>query len=333
MQQKLTAAAVLFAALALAACGGSPATTTPQPTPAPSADVSDDTDDGAKTLASVTFKTTAAQAHALGISALAAAAPTAPVSVTLAVKQAKEGTKYAGQKRAFLGWKLYGKTFPAVLTGTTSGTYSLALVDAAGQPVKSGAGKDLVKKGALSVALPLASGTLNTSRSRSTSYATTAGACAVAAYSLSLPDGSSDAQGSEQAPLMVCEPGVTPPAPAPAQQPAATLEGVTLATWFYDGGQGVEARARLDHLPSGVNVATRYEFQDAEECGAGDRYGRYGSGSWSKIAPDTYAQAINEQDMVNGQGIAYTFTLTQDGQTRELSGLMCYRPELVALPM
>lgn len=87
---KLTAAA-LFLSLALASCGG-PQATTPPPAPAPSAEVADDTDDGARVLASGTFKMNAAQAvRSLGLRDLATAAPTAPVTVTVAVKMGTAG--------------------------------------------------------------------------------------------------------------------------------------------------------------------------------------------------------------------------------------------------
>lgn len=74
--------------LALASCGG-PQPTTPQP--APAAEVADDTDDGARVLASGTFKMTAAQAvQSLGLRDLTsvqlAATPQSATSARLLVQ-------------------------------------------------------------------------------------------------------------------------------------------------------------------------------------------------------------------------------------------------------
>ena len=183
------AAAGLSLVLALASCGS-----TPQPAPAPAAnEVADDTDDGALDLASRTIDLTPTQARALGLSAQAS---TAPVSVTVAVKLGASSTARIGQKRAYLGFKLNGKDFPADLKGMTSGTYTLALNDAGGALL----GKS--KNGILKAELD---GTRNTSRSRSTAYvlAPNVGTCATATFALKLPGGA--ALGNGSAPLKVCE--------------------------------------------------------------------------------------------------------------------------------
>lgn len=325
---KKHAAALLFllAPLALTACGGG--TSTPAPAPA-AGEVADDQDDGAQVLASRTVTLSPAQARALGISPQAyelpigpaGTAPLSPVTVTVAVKLGKAGSKYAGQKRAFIGWKLNGKTFPDALSGTTSGTYALQLTDA------NGSALGRARTGSLNVTLPLASGNMNTSRSRSTSYtATTAPACAVAEFDLTLPNKTSLNNGT--APLVVCEAGVTPPPPPPA--PAPSLEGTELQTWFSPAHGRMNAFAWLYGVPEGATVTTRYTFRDAEECGAGDRYGVDGSGQWSLVSGSdreqpVYRVPIDEQSMMAGQGLEYLFTVALDGKTRQFAGVLCYR--------
>ena len=316
---RLTAPALaLSLAALLASCGGTTATT---PAPVPSAEVADDQDDGALTLASRTVTLSPAQVRALGISPQAAAVPTSPVSVTVAVKMGKAGSRYEGQKRAFIGWKLNGKAFPAELRGTTSGTYALQLADA------NGAALGRARTGSLNVTLPLASGNMNTSRSRSTSYtATSAGACAVASFSLALPGGSTLDSGA--APIVVCEAGVTPPPPPPA--PAPSLEGTELRTWFSPANGQMNAFAVLYGVPAEATVTTRYTFRDAEECGAGDRYGVDASGEWLKTSGTDASQPvfrlpIDEQSMTQGQGLEYLFTVALNGKTRQFAGVLCYR--------
>jgi predicted small lipoprotein YifL len=206
MKKPMLAVLVLTLAATLAACGnaGPPAAIIT------GSEIADDTDDGAATLAENTFDMSAAQAQTLGLylGSLAVTAPTAPVSVTVAVKVGKVGTTNAGLKRAAVSWKLNGKTFPAALTGITSGTYSVALTTA-GAALKS-------KTGTLTVTLPLASGNLDTSRSRSTAYLSVPGvACVSVASTVTVanPAISPAVFGTQAAPLVVCEP--VPPTAQP----------------------------------------------------------------------------------------------------------------------
>lgn len=319
---KLTAPALLLAALALTACGGSPTATAPAP--APSAEVADDTDDGARTLASYTFTPTPAQARALGLSPQLAAAPASPIAVTVAVKMGTTGSKYAGQKRAYLGWKLNGKTFPTELKGTTSGSYSLALNDGAGALI----GKS--KAGTVSVSLPLASGNMTTSRSRSTAYvSTSAPACAVATFALTLPNGASVSNGA--APVTVCEPGTAPP-PTSTPAPAPTLDNAYAAPWFSNAHDVLNHFLAVYDVPAGAQIATAWKVRDAEECGGRGDPLELGSGAYQQTTDTADASrpvfrvpvADFLEDFDRGAGIEWAVTLTLNGQTRNLSGLSCY---------
>lgn len=315
--------------LALASCGG-PQPTTPQP--APAAEVADDTDDGARVLASGTFKMTAAQAvQSLGLRDLATTAPTAPVTVTVAVKMGTPGGRYAGQKRAFIGWKLNGKSFPGELTGTTTGSYTLAL--------KNPDGSDVVKAkaGTVSVALPLASGNMTTSRSRSTSYAAVSGGtCAVASSSLTLANGSAAEFGTAPAPLVVCEAGTVYAPPSSPPAPALELSDMVQSSTFTTRAGQVGALVTFSQVPEkAVMLWTKYQYQQAEECGAGDAYGVGASGEWQLVTngPNTrsFFVAVDEQSMVQEHyGLAYQFAFkdegTANGETLLREGLLCYAP-------
>lgn len=316
---RLTLAAALLAALTLTACGGGTVTLPDAPE-----QVADDTDDGALTLASTTFDLTPSQAaQALGLNPQATAAPTAPVSVTVAVKVGKAGSKYAGQKRAYIGWKLNGKAFPADFTGTTSGTYSLALND------RSGALLGKSRTGTVAVTLPLASGNLNTSRSRSTGYvSTTEGACAVATFAVTLPTGATLGNGA--APVTVCEPGTTPPVTS-TPAPAPTLSDAYAVPWFGDAHGALNHFVGLYRVPAQAQVAATWRIRDAEECGGRGNPLDVASGTYQPITDpedasrpvfrvpvEEYAQAFAQ-----GAGIEWVATLALEGQKRTLSGLSC----------
>lgn len=317
---RLTLAAVLLAALTLTACGGG---TTVTPPDAPE-QIADDTDDGALTLASTTFNLTPTQtAHALGLNPQAIA-PTAPVTVTVAVKVGKAGSKYAGQKRAYVGWKLNGKTFPADLTGKTSGTYSLALNDG------SGALLGRSRTGTVAVTLPLPSGNLNTSRSRSTGYVqNTTGACAVATFALTLPTGTTLNNGA--APITVCEPGTTPPVTS-TPAPAPTLADAYVVPWFGDAHGTLNHFVGLYRVPTGAQVAASWRVRGAEECGSqGDPVDSGYSSYQQTTDPDDASRPVfraevadHVQDFDRGAGVEWEVMLALDGQTRTLSGLSCY---------
>ena len=315
-------------AVLLSACGGLH--------PPHSGEVPDDTEDSARTLASLTVRLSAREAsQSLGQSAslrhLASTAPTAPVTVTVAVKVGTPGSKYAGQKRAFLGWKLNGKFFPGELTGMTAGSYTLAL--------KNPDGTDAVKAktGTLSVSLPLASGSLTTSRSRSTAYAAvSSGVCAVASSSLTLPNGTPAPFGSETAPLVVCESGVTY-SPTPSPQPGGyELSDMTQASSFTTHAGKFGALVTFSQTPAKLAVLwTKFQFQQAEDCGAGDASGVGASGVWQAVSstPNTrqfFTPADQQAMSQEHYGLAYQFAFkdegTANGETLLREGLLCYAP-------
>lgn len=44
-----------------------------------------------------------------------------------------------------------------------------------------------------------------------------------------------------------------------------------------------------------------------------------------------YRVPIDEQSMIQGQGLEYLFALSLDGKSREFAGVLCYRSELPQL--
>ena len=237
----------------------------------------------------------------------------------------------ASLKSPLIGWKLNGKSFPGELTGTTTGSYTLAL--------KNPDGSDVVKAkaGAVSAALPLASGNMTTSRSRSTSYAAVSGGtCAVASSSLTLANGSAAEFGTAPAPLVVCEAGTVYAPPSSPPAPALELSDMVQSSTFTTRAGQVGALITFSQVPEkAVMLWTKYQYQQAEECGAGDAYGVGASGEWQLVTngPNTrsFFVAVNEQSMVQEHyGLAYQFAFkdegTANGETLLREGLLCYAP-------
>ncbi len=264
----------LFATLALTACGSTAPTSTLET--APAADVQEDealdTAD-ALTTASRTVTLTPAQARALGMDAQATREP---LTATVAVKIGKAGTKYAGQKRAYLSWKIAGN-------GNHTATYTLSLTD--GQRVqKLASGKDATKTGSVSLTLPTPTGKDYSTRSRSTSYSpTTAPSCAVAVFSWQHANGTTYTQEASGPTLTVCEPGTQQPStPTPsAPTPHVQLETRTL-TPTTGSIKGVIFDVQA--APTGAT----WSVQPSQECGAEDGpVSASGSLSpWSPLFPE-----------------------------------------------
>ena len=329
MKTPLTAVLALTLAASLAACDLNSNTTPIPDTGDTLADVSADD----LTTVSRTVYVSPVQARVLGLTSQAASPFAGPLAVTLAVKVAKAGTQFAGSKRASVTWKTN--------LGTVATSYNLALyvTDASGgreaDPLVK---KAKEKAGTLDQILKAGVKTISSTRSTPYGLWVAPPYCAVLSYRSAGAGQTFEA--TAVAPLTVCEPGAllpvalrppsAPVAPSPSlPAPAPTLDNVQLSTWF-DAASPVNARASLWGFPVEASYSAAYTFRDAEECGAGDRYGTYGSGQWndfSEVAGVADLRLpIDAQSMIGGQGLAYTFVVTLGGQVKTLSGVLCYRP-------
>lgn len=262
----------LFAALALTACGS----TTPTPEATPAADVQEDealdTAD-AITTASRTVTLTPAQARALGLDAQATREP---LTATVAVKIGKAGTKYAGQKRAYLSWKIAGN-------GSHTATYTLSLTNGQ-QPQKLASGRDATKTGSVSLTLPTATGKDYSTRSRSTTYSpATSPSCAVAVFSWQHANGTTYTQATSGPTLTVCEPGTQQPSTPPPSGPTPYVQ-IDSRTLSPSTASIKSTIFDVKAAPTGA----MWTVQPSQECGAEDGpVSASGSLSpWSPLFPE-----------------------------------------------
>lgn len=268
----------LFATLALTACGSTAPTSTLET--APAADVQEDealdTAD-ALTTASRTVTLTPAQARALGLDAQATRDP---LTATVAVKIGKAGTKYAGQKRAYLSWKIAGN-------GSHTATYTLSLTNGQ-QPQKLASGKDATKTGSVSLTLPTPTGKDYSTRSRSTTYSpATAPSCAVAVFSWQHANGTTYTQETSGPTLTVCEPGTQQPSTPPPSGPTpyVQIDSRTLSP------STASIKSTIFDVKAAPTGAT-WTVQPSQECGAEDGPVS-ASGSLSPWSPLFLEQDVN----------------------------------------
>lgn len=160
------------------------------------------------------------------------------------------------------------------------------------------------------------------------------GTCAVASSALTLANGSAAEFGTGAAPLVVCEAGTVY---APTNTPApATLElsDMVQSSTFTTSAGRFGALVSFAQVPDkAVMLWTKYQYQQAEECGAGDAYAVGASGEWQTLSSPANTRrffvAVDEQKMVQEHyGLAYQFAFkdegTPHGETLLREGLLCF---------